>query len=143
MPGAGFKKTGREWNETLATMAETPIKFVKKQMAEKRNADSFVSQLYDREGGVAQASAEEHKLIKWAAASMYSAGADTVRLLPFVLLFHRRHSQRSDDEPCISPWECLPSSFLGCSPIPRSKRKHKKRSIALLARIGCLPLKIV
>jgi hypothetical protein len=33
IPGAGFKRTAKEWNDTLAEMVETPYNFTKQQMA--------------------------------------------------------------------------------------------------------------
>ncbi|KAJ8473197.1 hypothetical protein ONZ45_g16385 [Pleurotus djamor] len=71
-PGTGFKKTAREWAQTLDEMTNYPYRFVKEQIASGTAGNSFVSALL--EGPV---TAEEENDIKWAAASLYSGGADT------------------------------------------------------------------
>lgn len=60
-------------------LAERPMRFVRKQMKEKHYASSYVSMLYEKTGE--KTSAEDEELIKWTAASMYAAGADTVSFL--------------------------------------------------------------
>ena len=78
MPGAGFKKTAKEWHATLMEVAEKPIRFVKQERAAKRNEPSFVSNIYDKaEKGM---SAEEENITKYTAASLYTGGADTVSM---------------------------------------------------------------
>lgn len=76
MPGAGFKKTAREYKANWFTLAEMPFRFTRKQIKEKSHSLSFVSELYERAGE--KASADDDKVIKWTAASIYGAGADTV-----------------------------------------------------------------
>ncbi|KAL1743914.1 cytochrome P450 [Schizophyllum fasciatum] len=73
-PGAGFHATAREWAATLAQMVETPHNFVKQQMAKGIAPVSFTSRLLQQEK---QLTAEDEFDIKWAAASLYSGGADT------------------------------------------------------------------
>lgn len=80
MPGAGFKKTAKLWKATLLEMAETPVKFVRKQMAENRYQPSYVSELFEKSGE--EMTAEEEHVMKWSAASLYSGGADTVSPSP-------------------------------------------------------------
>ncbi|KAG6333886.1 hypothetical protein ID866_5199 [Astraeus odoratus] len=72
-PGAGFKRLAREWNATLQEMVDQPYKFVKDQMAAGIAPKSFTSDLLQ---GRTLTEEEEHN-IKWSAASLYSAGADT------------------------------------------------------------------
>ncbi|KAG0709796.1 cytochrome P450 [Suillus ampliporus] len=72
-PGAGFKRTAREWHETLAQMVATPHNFVKDQMAAGIAPRSFTSDLLDGR----TLSAKEDHAVKWSAASLYGGGADT------------------------------------------------------------------
>ncbi|PPQ96482.1 hypothetical protein CVT26_010476 [Gymnopilus dilepis] len=72
-PGAGFKRTAKEWARTLAVMAEGPHQFVKQQMAAGTAEISFTSRLLE----ASDISPEEEHDIKWSAASLYSGGADT------------------------------------------------------------------
>jgi hypothetical protein len=85
MPGAGFKKTARQWHATLMELAEKPMQFVKQEMATKHNEPSFVSNIFDKKSEK-DMSAEDQYVTKWAAASLYAGGADTVR-------FHRHESR--------------------------------------------------
>ncbi|KAK0234231.1 cytochrome P450 [Armillaria fumosa] len=71
-PGAGFKRTAREWALVLSEFLERPHNYVKQEMAAGRARLSFTSS--HLEGGV---SAEEECDIKWLAASLYAGGADT------------------------------------------------------------------
>jgi hypothetical protein len=68
VPGAGFKRTAKEWNDTLDDMVETPYKLTKRQMAAGTAHSSFLSNLL--EGG--KLSADDLHNIKWSAASLYS-----------------------------------------------------------------------
>ena len=76
MPGAGFKKTAREWHATMTELVERPMRFVKQQMAAGKNEASFVSDLYEKAGG--EMTADDEDMTKWSAASFYTGGADTV-----------------------------------------------------------------
>ncbi|KAK0222555.1 cytochrome P450 [Armillaria nabsnona] len=71
-PGAGFKRTAREWASTLNEFVERPHNYVKREMAAGKARLSFTSS--HLEGGV---SAEEECDIKWLAGSLYAGGADT------------------------------------------------------------------
>ncbi|KAG1874761.1 cytochrome P450 [Suillus subalutaceus] len=73
LPGAGFKRTAREWHESLEEMVAAPYKFVKDQMAAGIAPKSFVSNLLEGR----TVTAEEDHVVKWSAASLYSGGADT------------------------------------------------------------------
>ncbi len=57
-------------------LAEKPHEFVKHQMAEKQNAESYVAKLYQQANGTT--SAQEESRIRWSAAALYTGGADTV-----------------------------------------------------------------
>ncbi|KAK0434403.1 cytochrome P450 [Desarmillaria tabescens] len=72
LPGAGFKRTAREWASTLSDFVERPHTYVKQQMAAGNARPSFTSS--QLEGGV---SAEDESDIKWLAGSLYAGGADT------------------------------------------------------------------
>lgn len=91
MPGAGFKKTAREFKATLTELVEKPLRFAKKQMANKQHSPSYVSELYEKD--------DDEFTIKWTAATLYAAGADTVRF-PFLL---NSLPQSSNDE-YLSLW---------------------------------------
>jgi hypothetical protein len=101
MPGAGFQHKAAEWNYTLQQMANVPHDFVKEQMvtcpalvmlkvlinylqAAGTAEPSFTAKLLE----VESLSADEEDVIKWAAASLYSGGADTVRVLCFSTFNH-------------------------------------------------------
>jgi hypothetical protein len=73
-PGTGFKRTAREWRETLTDLTERPYAFVKHQMAEGKYETSFLSQFLES----GDLDPEEAFVAKWSAMSLYSAGADTV-----------------------------------------------------------------
>lgn len=73
-PGTGFKRTGKEWARTVFELKEKPYVLVKHQMAQGKYQSSFLSALLE-EG---ESNAEEASVNKWSAASLYSAGADTV-----------------------------------------------------------------
>ncbi|KAG2156216.1 cytochrome P450 [Suillus clintonianus] len=72
-PGAGFKRTAREWHETLEEMVTAPYNFVKDQIAAGIAPKSFTSNLLEGR----TLSAEEDHNVKWSAASLYAGGADT------------------------------------------------------------------
>ncbi|KAF8152982.1 cytochrome P450 [Crassisporium funariophilum] len=72
-PGASFKRKAAIWAKTLDVMAEGPYQFVKQQMALGLAKVSFTSQLLE----APNLTSDEEFDIKWSAASLYSAGADT------------------------------------------------------------------
>ncbi|KAI0112261.1 cytochrome P450 [Nemania sp. FL0031] len=72
-PGASFKKLAREWASELLETAEKPYAFVKHQMAQGGHETSFLSRLIETE----DTDPEQMEADKWAAASLYIAGADT------------------------------------------------------------------
>ncbi|KAG1804548.1 cytochrome P450 [Suillus subaureus] len=72
-PGAGFKRSAREWSKTREDMAAIPYKFVKDQMAAGIASTSFTSNLLEGR----TLSVEEEDVVMWSAATLYSGGADT------------------------------------------------------------------
>ncbi|KAA1465965.1 cytochrome P450 [Dentipellis sp. KUC8613] len=72
MPGTGWKRTAREWKANLAKMADMPHDFVKREMASGTAIPSFTSDLLEE-----KLSPDQEFNVKWAAASLYSGGADT------------------------------------------------------------------
>ncbi|KAI0857327.1 cytochrome P450 oxidoreductase OrdA-like protein [Xylaria cubensis] len=75
LPGSGFKTKAKEWKKTLSMLADQPLLFAKRQMVDGIYEPSYVSSLY--EAGSEPKTEEEESLVKWSAASMYAAGADT------------------------------------------------------------------
>lgn len=73
VPGAGFQRQATEWRTTLTQMADGPHNRVKEEMAAGKAKPSFTLQHLEDEN----LSAEEEDIVKWAAASLYSGGADT------------------------------------------------------------------
>ncbi|KZP14482.1 cytochrome P450, partial [Athelia psychrophila] len=74
VPGANFKRLGREWKAGLNEMIDRPYNFTKQQMAEGVAPPSFVSSLLENEASL---TADELYNIKWAAGAMYAGAADT------------------------------------------------------------------
>ena len=79
MPGAGFKRTAKEWKGTLEEMVDMPYNFTKQQMAAGTASSSFVSNLLEGR----MPSADEVFNIKWSAASLYSGKLATLMMNNF------------------------------------------------------------
>ena len=77
VPGTGFKRTAARWRKTLTELIEKPYEFAKQQMAKGTNEASYVSKLLEK----GNLSAEDDFVVKMTAASLYSGGADTVRIV--------------------------------------------------------------
>ncbi|KAH8696732.1 putative cytochrome P450 oxidoreductase OrdA-like protein [Talaromyces proteolyticus] len=73
LPGAAFKKTARNWGDTLTELTERPYAFVKHQMAAGVHEPSFLSHLLQQP----ITNAEELFTVKCSAMSLFAAGADT------------------------------------------------------------------
>ncbi|KAK0501173.1 cytochrome P450 [Armillaria luteobubalina] len=71
-PGAGFKRTAKEWRSTLQELVEQPYNYAKQQIAAEDARYSFTSS--QLEDGI---SSDKEFDIKWSAATMYVAGSDT------------------------------------------------------------------
>jgi cytochrome P450 len=76
-PGAGFKRTAASWRETLTEMSEMPHRMVKQAIENGTAVPSFTQELLESKSSLSDFTHEEEETIKWAAASMYSGGADT------------------------------------------------------------------
>lgn len=83
MPGAGFKKTAREWRKIADDVADVPYAAVRRQMATGTHRESYVSSLVDTyskksEDGKIHIDPEDERIIKKTAAIMYGGGSDTI-----------------------------------------------------------------
>ena len=95
-PGAGFKQTARAWRQTLYTAVEGPYKFVMKQLVWRNPLTYIICLIWinvPQDMGTAEPSMLSNLLrdesnlsdsdlydVKWACASLYAGGADTVRI---------------------------------------------------------------
>ncbi|KAJ7055701.1 cytochrome P450 [Mycena amicta] len=70
-PGAGFKRTARKWRELSKDLVLRPFEETKRQLASDSAVTSFASSL------LTSLPDSEHELVKQAAGTTYSAGADT------------------------------------------------------------------
>ena len=77
-PGASVKKLAREWRLVLETLADKPFEFALRLKSKRPEEKSYVSQQLDILGHPPDS--YETRAIKWTAATLYGAGADTVRL---------------------------------------------------------------
>ncbi|KAH7305281.1 cytochrome P450 [Stachybotrys elegans] len=84
IPGTSFKKTARQFKNTLQTAAYVPYEFARRQMAANNHSPSYVSRLLEEytHGRHDQAglSLETEEAIIWTAASLYGAAADTTAI---------------------------------------------------------------
>lgn len=78
VPGAGFQATAREWRSTLDKLTEQPYAFVQQQIKNRTFQPSYVSKQLTQ--AAPDLSPEEETEIKWSAATLYGAGADTVSM---------------------------------------------------------------
>ncbi|TFK37397.1 cytochrome P450 [Crucibulum laeve] len=86
-PGAGFKRKAEEIAETLRSVNQVPFDWVKTQMINGTNEESFVSMHLGSDAG-RNLSADEEEIIITSSAALYIGGADTTvsALTTFVLL---------------------------------------------------------
>lgn len=73
--GAQFKKTAALWKQTTMSMVDEPYAYVKRRMTLRSSEQSYVSKMLEQHGSTP--STEEEEAIKWTAATLYGAGADT------------------------------------------------------------------
>ncbi|RMJ16492.1 hypothetical protein CDV36_003782 [Fusarium kuroshium] len=73
VPGTGWKRTARQWAAELNDVTEKPYAFVKHQIAQGKDDNSFLSRLLE----AGDSTPEEKFTNKWSAMSLYTAGADT------------------------------------------------------------------
>ncbi|KAL4079445.1 cytochrome P450 [Scleroderma citrinum] len=69
VPGAGFKRTAREWKAIIDELLDRPYQFVKNQIEAGIAPKSFISVLLDDRSS--SLNEEEVHAIKWSAASFY------------------------------------------------------------------------
>ncbi|KAI1629033.1 cytochrome P450 [Exophiala viscosa] len=72
-PGAGFKRTAKQWNHTLEQVVEAPHKFVEHQISKGAAPDSFLGDYLKNE----KLASEQELDVKFTTASLYTGGADT------------------------------------------------------------------
>ncbi|TFK43947.1 cytochrome P450 [Crucibulum laeve] len=72
-PGAAWKKKVPKYAKSLQTMLDSPYAWVKQQISSGTAKKCFVSDLLDNR----TSTQEKERIIKWAAAGIYSGGADT------------------------------------------------------------------
>ncbi|KAJ9656519.1 hypothetical protein H2198_004868 [Neophaeococcomyces mojaviensis] len=73
LPGAGFKRTAKEWEATASRTVEIPFRFVKDQVERGTAPNSFLGEFLQTE----KLSTKQEFEIKWTAVSLYTGGADT------------------------------------------------------------------
>ncbi|KAH7253445.1 cytochrome P450 [Fusarium solani] len=73
VPGTGWKRTARQWEAELHNVTEKPYAFVKHQIAQGKDDNSFLARLLE----AGDSTTEEKFTNKWSAMSLYTAGADT------------------------------------------------------------------
>jgi hypothetical protein len=76
-PGAGFKRTAREWRKTLEEVAKKPYALVQKRIEDGKYQPSLLSDIF-KLNGIPSPGSEEELVARWTTASLYGAGADTV-----------------------------------------------------------------
>ncbi|THU89922.1 cytochrome P450 [Dendrothele bispora CBS 962.96] len=75
VPGASFKHVAAAMRKDLDTLYDVPFNFVRDEMKMGRAFDSFVGMYIEEKNG--EVTSEEEEMIKAAAASLYSGGAET------------------------------------------------------------------
>lgn len=76
LPGGGFQRIAREWRQVLTTLGDKPYAFVLNQRLNGKAPLSYVSRHLDALDQ--PITPQQEYVIKWTAATMYGAGADTV-----------------------------------------------------------------
>ncbi|KAI0701989.1 cytochrome P450 [Cytidiella melzeri] len=113
VPGAGFQREAERMHRDLEELYDVPYGFVKREMSKGIVSPSFVSTYLE---GKVTPTSEEEELIKAAAASLYSGGADTTpsSLASFILAMclypaiqTRAHAEL--DSVIGSEWQRLPT----------------------------------
>ncbi|KAF8507777.1 cytochrome P450 [Gautieria morchelliformis] len=80
-PGAGFRKTARQWREDITKMNVVPFEAVKKALDAGTANPSFTSSLLEDLTNNETARSDQEAVIRGAGSSLYAAGSDTVALL--------------------------------------------------------------
>lgn len=78
-PGAGFKRTAAKWKKMLHAVVDLPFSFTLEQMGSGNATPSYVSKLVQslQSGDDLRLDDSDAHAIKWTAANLYAAGADT------------------------------------------------------------------
>ena len=74
MPGASFKRTGREWKKRIREAVEMPFQFAKEQVRQGNASPSVISIAIDRAKG--SPAPEEENDLKWATLSLFVGATD-------------------------------------------------------------------
>ncbi|THH13653.1 hypothetical protein EW146_g6595 [Bondarzewia mesenterica] len=97
-PGAAWKKKVAKYRTTLQDMLNLPYDWVKQQMAAGTARPCFISNYL----GNKQVTPEEEHILKWAAAGIYSGGADTtvagIESFFLAMTFHTSEQQKAQAE---------------------------------------------
>ncbi|KAK7439861.1 hypothetical protein VKT23_017431 [Stygiomarasmius scandens] len=103
LPGASFKRIAASMREELDILYDVPFDFVKNEMKMGQAFDSFIGAYIEEKNG--EATLEEEEMIKAAAASLYSGGAETTpssitSLILAMTLYPsvQRHAQEEIDQ---------------------------------------------
>ncbi|CAL1708515.1 unnamed protein product [Somion occarium] len=114
-PGASFKRVAKLMRHDLKKLYDVPFDFVKRSMKDSTVTSSFTSAYLEEKGTPTK---EDEGLIKAAAASLYSAGADTTpsSITSFILamILHplvQARAQAELDSVLGKSWERLPAFF--------------------------------
>ncbi|KAL9615847.1 MAG: hypothetical protein Q9160_009210 [Pyrenula sp. 1 TL-2023] len=87
-PGTSYRKTAAEMKAVNEAAAELPYCFVKRQLALKTHRPSYVSDLLQQNitenGNNVNLAPVDEEAIKWTAVSLYAAGSDNRKNLPYV-----------------------------------------------------------
>lgn len=103
-PGAGFKRTAREWKAMNEASAYIPYNFVKKQMEMGAHQPSYISELIEArsQGDHSQVPPEEKKVIAWTAQTIFAGGSDTtvgtLRAFVLAMMLYPRVQQKAQEE---------------------------------------------
>ncbi|KAF8989705.1 cytochrome P450 [Cyathus striatus] len=99
LPGAGWKRKASKYRSTLQEMLHRPYSWTKQQMAAGTLPKScFVSQAHENQ----TYTPNEEYVIQWAAAGIYSGGADTtvagIECFVLAMTLHTEEQQRAQAE---------------------------------------------
>lgn len=75
-PGGGCTRAAEGFQTAARNLGNVPYAFTKQQMAQGSNVPSIISYYLESEN--IQPGSEEEHLVKWATATLYGGGADTV-----------------------------------------------------------------
>ncbi|KIK55877.1 hypothetical protein GYMLUDRAFT_174981 [Collybiopsis luxurians FD-317 M1] len=98
LPGAGWKRKAMSYRQTLHNMLNVPYEWTKNEMKSGTAFPSFLASELENQ----HLSVEGEDIIKWAAAGIYSGGADTVvagiESFFLAMTFHRIEQQKAQQE---------------------------------------------